>query len=181
MASRLHVLRRCHHAEALVAVDGREDHTLTLDAHHLARRKVGHKEDALADQLLGILIELGDARADGAVGARTVVDGELKQFFTLLHLLTVFHQTHADVEFLKLLERYGVFDRRSLIGGSLVGFAFARRDSAVGASSTALAAPSVSFLRSLELVELALDHLVLDLLEEQCGLTQLMTGLQQIG
>ena len=50
LTSWLDVLRRCDDAEALVEVNGREDHALTLDAHHLARLEVGDKEDALADK-----------------------------------------------------------------------------------------------------------------------------------
>ena len=76
----LHVLGGGDHAEALVGIDGRENHTLTLDAHHGARGEVSHKQDALAYQLLRILIELGDARENGARSACTIVDGELSSF-----------------------------------------------------------------------------------------------------
>ena len=60
LTTRLHVLGGGDHAEALVEVDGREDHALALDAHHLTGGEVGHKEDALADEFLWVLIELGD-------------------------------------------------------------------------------------------------------------------------
>ncbi len=56
-----YVLRRGYHAEAFVEVDGREDHALALDAHHLAWSEIGHEEDALADEFLGVLVELSNA------------------------------------------------------------------------------------------------------------------------
>ncbi len=57
----LHVLGCRHHAEALVGIDGREDHALALNAHHLSWSEIGHEEDALADELLGLLVEGGNA------------------------------------------------------------------------------------------------------------------------
>lgn len=60
LTTRLHVLGGGDHAEALVEVDGRENHALTLDAHHVARGEVGHEEDALADEFLWVLIEGSD-------------------------------------------------------------------------------------------------------------------------
>ena len=52
----LYVLGGRHDAEASVVVDGRENHSLTLDTHHLTRRKVGNEEDALAYKVFGIVI-----------------------------------------------------------------------------------------------------------------------------
>jgi len=57
----LHILRGSHYAEALVGVNSREYHALALDAHHGAWRKIGHEEDALADELLRMLVEGGNA------------------------------------------------------------------------------------------------------------------------
>ena len=56
------ILSRCYHAEALVSIDGRQNHALTLDAHHLTGGKVGHEKDALADEFLWILVEGGNTR-----------------------------------------------------------------------------------------------------------------------
>ena len=144
LTARFDIFRCRHHAEALVGIHGRENHALTLDTHHLAGCEIRHEENALADEFLGILIEGSDTGADGAISTRTVVDGKLQEFLAFLHLLTVLHQTHTDIEFLKFLKRYGILNRSSLVVGSLVGL-----------------------LGGFQFVELLLDHLVLDLLEEQ--------------
>ena len=52
----LYVLGGRHYAEATIEIDGRENHSLTLDTHHLTRRKVGNEEDALAYKVFGIVI-----------------------------------------------------------------------------------------------------------------------------
>ena len=56
----LHVFRGSDHTETLVSIDGRENHTLTLDSHHLSRGKVGNEEDSLTDEFLRLLIEGSD-------------------------------------------------------------------------------------------------------------------------
>ena len=56
----LDILGGGDHAEGLVSIDGGEDHTLALDAHHRARGKVGHEEDTLADEFLWVLVEGSD-------------------------------------------------------------------------------------------------------------------------
>ena len=154
----LHILCRGDHAQALVSIHSAEDHALTLDAHHGAGSKIGYEQDALANQFLWLLIESSNARADGAINARTIVDGELQELLALLHLLTILHQTYTDVEFLEVLETYGILDRSGLIGSSLI-----------------------SLFGSLQLVELLLDDLILNLLEQQRSLAQLMTSLQEVG
>ena len=63
----------------------------------------------------------------------------------------------TDVELLEVGEVDGVLDGCSLVCGSLV-----------------------CFLRICEFLQLCLDDAVLDLLEEQFGLCQLMTRLQQV-
>ena len=53
--------------ETVVGIDGREYHALALEAHHLARCKVGHEEHVFAYEVLGLVV-LGNAGEDGAVG-----------------------------------------------------------------------------------------------------------------
>jgi len=60
LTARLDILCRCDHTETLVGINRTENHTLALDAHHLARSEVSNKEDAFADKLFWILIESSD-------------------------------------------------------------------------------------------------------------------------
>ena len=80
LTARLHVLGRSYYAQRLIEIYGRENHSLTFDAHHFAGCKVGDKKNALADEFLGMLIESCNAGAYGAVCAAAVVDGELQKF-----------------------------------------------------------------------------------------------------
>ena len=57
LASWLYILSGCNHTQTLVGINGTQNHTLTLDTHHRTRGEVGHKEDALTNELLRILIE----------------------------------------------------------------------------------------------------------------------------
>ena len=120
LRTRLHILCRGHHAQALVCIHSAENHALTLNAHHGAGSEVGHEQDALANQFLWLLIEGSDTRTDGTVCTRTIINSELQEFLTLLHLLTVFYQTNTDVELLEVLEAYGILDRSGLILAFLV-------------------------------------------------------------
>ena len=104
-----------------------------------------------------MLIEGGNAGADGAVGAAAVIDGELQQFLRLLYLLTVLDKSYTDVEFLKLLEADSVLDGSCLIGGCLI-----------------------RFFCCCQFVQLFLNDLVFNLFEEQGRFAQLMSGLQDI-
>ena len=61
LASRLHILGGGHYAEAFVEVNGRKDHALTLDAPHFASLEVGYKENPLAYEHRGIVVEGCDA------------------------------------------------------------------------------------------------------------------------
>lgn len=150
LAARLHPTQEGGDGEASIEVEGREDHATTLDAHHFAGSEVGDEEHVLADQLLGLIV-LGDTREDGAVRARSVVDGKLQELVALLHRVAVLDVTHTDVELLPLAEIDVRLDRcRLVVGSSLLGL--------------------VGLLRGSELVELLLDDLVLDLLEEQVRL-----------
>lgn len=84
LRTRLDTAERCGDAEGAVEVQSRQNHALTLDAHHLARCKVGDEEHVLALEVLGF-VELGDTRENCAVGAAAVVDGELKELVRLLN------------------------------------------------------------------------------------------------
>ncbi len=53
LTSLLYLAKERGHVEASVEVDSTQNHTLTLDTHHLARCKVGYEQYVLADQLLG--------------------------------------------------------------------------------------------------------------------------------
>ena len=76
----LNVLGCCYNAETIVEVNSRENHSLTLYAHHLSWGEVSNEQYAFADEFLRILVVLCYTRAYGAVHARSVVDGELKEF-----------------------------------------------------------------------------------------------------
>src|SRR3712207_8745587 len=97
LAAGFHAAERRCHGERVVEVDGRENHSLTLHAHHLARGEVGHEQYVLAHELLGF-IEGGNATENGAVGAAAIVDGELQELLALLHTLAVFDVTYTYVE-----------------------------------------------------------------------------------
>ena len=121
LAARLHPTQEGGDGEASIEVEGREDHATTLDAHHFAGSKVGDEEHVLADQLLGLIV-LGDTREDGAVRARSVVDGKLQELIALLHRVAVLDVTHTDVELLPLAEIDVRLDRcRLVVGSSLLG------------------------------------------------------------
>ena len=101
-------------AERLVEVLGTENHALALNAHQLAWGEVGYEEHVLAYELFW-LIELGDARHDGPVDARTVVKGELQQLVGFLHFLASLDMAYPDVKFLKVGEVNGLLHRCSLV------------------------------------------------------------------
>ena len=56
LASWLYLAKERGHVEASVEVDSTQNHTLALDAHHLARSKVGYEEHILTDQLLWLIV-----------------------------------------------------------------------------------------------------------------------------
>ena len=140
----LHVLGGGHHTETFIAIHGRENHTLALDAHHLAGLEVGHEEHTLADEFLGIFVEGSNAGADGTVSTAAVIKSELQEFLRLLHFLTVLDESYADIEFFESFERNVLLHGCSLIVGS-----------------------SVDFLGSFQFVDLLLNHVILEFLEEQ--------------
>ena len=56
LATWLHLAEERGDVEATIEVDGRKNHALALDAHHLARSKVGNEEYVLANQLLWLIV-----------------------------------------------------------------------------------------------------------------------------
>lgn len=60
LASWLNLAQERGNVEAAIEVNSRENHTLTLNAHHFARSKVCHEEYVLADELLWLVVS-GDA------------------------------------------------------------------------------------------------------------------------
>ena len=124
-------------------IDSRENHSLTLYAHHLARFEVSHEEHPLSDELFRF-VECSYAAEDSAVVTASVVDGKLQQFLRFLHFLAVFDEADADVELLKVFKRYVVLDGSGFIGCCLVGF-----------------------LGGFELVELLLNDIVFNLFKQQ--------------
>ncbi len=161
LASRPHLPERSGDAERAVEVEGREYHAQALYAHHLAGREVGDEQHVLAHELLG-LVELRDAGENGAVGAAAVVDGKQQELVRLPHCLAVLDVAHAYVGLLPLVKRNVGLHRLCLIVlGGLCGL--------------------VGLLCGGKLVELALDGIVLNLLEEQMRLTELMARLEEVG
>ena len=56
LASWLNLAKERSNIQSAIEVDCRENHTLTLDAHHLARSKVGYEQYVLANQLLWLVV-----------------------------------------------------------------------------------------------------------------------------
>ncbi len=56
LASWLHLAQERGDVEASVEVDSRENHALTLYAHHLAWSKVGNEEHVLSDEVFWLII-----------------------------------------------------------------------------------------------------------------------------
>ena len=56
LTSWLYLAKERGHVEASVEVDCAQNHTLALDAHHLARSKVCNEEHILTDQLLWLIV-----------------------------------------------------------------------------------------------------------------------------
>ena len=121
MTSPLDFFEGCGDAEVAVVIDGRENHTPALLAHHLARGKVGNEKDTLAYQLFR-LIPLGDTAQDGALFVAAIIKDKLQSFLTFLHLLATLDDTNTNIKLLEILERDDVFHRSSLIGSLFVGF-----------------------------------------------------------
>ena len=69
---------------AIFVMDGGDQHTAGVDAHHRARREVRDGDAGLAHQLLR-LIKLMNAAQDDAVRTGTVVERELQELLRLLH------------------------------------------------------------------------------------------------
>lgn len=65
-------------------VDGGDQHTAGVDAHHLARGQIDDGDGGLADKILGLVIVV-DAGEDDAILARTVVEDELQELLALGH------------------------------------------------------------------------------------------------
>ena len=57
-------------------VNGGDQHTAGVNAHHLARGQVDDGDGGLADKILGLVIVV-DAGEDDAILARAVVEDEL--------------------------------------------------------------------------------------------------------
>ena len=130
---------------------------MALDAHHLAWRKIGNEENILADELFWFIIG-SDAAEDGAVNARTIIDGELEELLRLLHLLAVLDVANADVHFFKRFKVNVFLQWRGNIIGSLVGL-----------------------LGVVKLLELSLDGFVFNLFEEQRRCAELVSWLEKFG
>ena len=121
LASRLHLVERCCDAETAVKVDSTKDHPLTFNAHHLARSKVCHEKNIFTDELFRLIIGCNTTE-NGAVCATSVVDSELQKLLALLHFPAVFDVTHADIQFLKVVESHFFLYRFGLISSGFIGF-----------------------------------------------------------
>ena len=56
LASWLNLAKERSNIQSAIEVDSTQNHTLTLDAHHLARSKVGYEQYVLANQLLWLVV-----------------------------------------------------------------------------------------------------------------------------
>ena len=65
-------------------VNGGNEHTAGIDAHHLARGQVDDGDGGLADKILGLIVVM-DAGEDDAVGTGAVVEHELQELLALGH------------------------------------------------------------------------------------------------
>src|SRR5205085_696552 len=82
-----------------------EDHAVRREAlAELARRKVRHHDDDLADELAGVGVALRDAADDGARLALAEIDRQLEQLVLLRHLLGREHLSGAQVDGGKLVD-----------------------------------------------------------------------------
>ena len=98
----------------------------------------------------------GDTRYDRAP-AQSVVDLELQELVRFGHLGTFEHCAYADIEFGEVVERDGVAYR----GGTACGC-------------------FVRFFRIEQFLYLPVNNGIFELLEQQCGLAELMTGFEEI-
>ena len=88
---------------ALLAVDGGDEHTARVDAHHLARGQVDDGDGGLTDQLLRLII-LVNSGEDDTVGAGAVVEDELQELLALLHRLAGLDLHGAEVGLAECVE-----------------------------------------------------------------------------
>ena len=73
---------------AFLRVDGGDQHTAGIDAHHGTGRQVGDGHTGLAHQFLRLIVVVNAAQND-AVGTGSVIQHELQQLLALLDGLTL--------------------------------------------------------------------------------------------
>ena len=88
---------------AVLGVDGGDQHTAALLAHHLPGRQVHDGNKGLADQLLGLIVG-GDAGEDLTIRAGAVVQREFQQLLGLLHGLAVLDLDGTEVGLAESIE-----------------------------------------------------------------------------
>ena len=84
-------------------MDGGEEHTVALKAHHLPGRQIHNGHQRLAHQLLR-LIELMNAGENLTVRAGTVIQREAQELFRLLHRFAGFDLDSAEVGLAECVE-----------------------------------------------------------------------------
>ena len=96
---------------AIFVMDGRDQHTAGVDAHHRPGRQVCDGQKRLSDQLFGLVIHM-DARKDGAILACAVIQRELEQLLGLLDSHTVLDLYGAEIALGEGLEIDMIFKER---------------------------------------------------------------------
>ena len=128
---------------------------MAFDAADGAGSKVRDEADLFADECGGVIVQ-SNAAHDGAV-LQSVGKFELQEFLAFLHFLAGEDGADADVKFLKVLKGNGRQHGFCTIGGSL---AF--------------------LLLVLQFLHLCFNHSIFDFFEEQFGLSELMSGGQEV-
>ena len=77
MTSGLYTAKQGSDSKRTIEIHCGENHSLTLEAHHLAWGKIGNEQHVFSHEFLGIPM-LGDTAEDSAVFTCSVVEDELE-------------------------------------------------------------------------------------------------------
>ena len=88
---------------AFLRVNGRNQHTAGLNAHHLSGRKVGDCNQGLSDQLFR-LVECVDSAENRTICACSVIKCELKKLLGLRYGNTIFNLYSSEIRLAECIE-----------------------------------------------------------------------------